>query len=75
MNPWALAACAAATIASFDTPGVPCDPYVPYAMLFAIVSSNSTVSCVTIPICDRSEARDTSRISVPSMTIDPVVTS
>ena len=35
----------------------------PYAMLFAIVSSKSTVSCVTIPICARSDASVTSRMS------------
>ena len=36
-------------------------------MLLAIVSSNSTVSCVTMPICARSEASVTSRMSTPSM--------
>ena len=39
----------------------------PYAMFAAIVSSNSTVSCVTMPICDRSDASVTSRMSTPSI--------
>ena len=36
-------------------------------MLFATVSSNSTVSCVTMPIWLRSEASVTSRMSTPSI--------
>ena len=46
-----------------------------YAMLLPIVSSNSTVSCVTMPICDRSDSSVTSRMSTPSMAIAPPVTS
>ena len=36
-------------------------------MLAAMVSSNSTVSCVTMPIWARSEASVTSRMSRPSI--------
>jgi hypothetical protein len=43
--------------------------------LFAIVSSKSTVSCVTMPMCCRSEASVTSRMSVPSIAMAPDVTS
>ena len=47
----------------------------PYAMLFRTVSLNSTVSCVTLPICSRSEAIVTSRRSWPSIRIRPSFTS
>ena len=40
-------------------------------MLAAIVSSKSTVSCVTMPICARSDASVTSRMSRPSIRIAP----
>ena len=46
-------------------------PGAPYAMLLAIVSSKSTVSCVTMPICSRSDARPTLRMSTPSIRIAP----
>ena len=36
-----------------------------------MVSSNSTVSCVTMPICARSDASVTSRMSRPSIRIAP----
>ena len=39
------------------------------------VSSKSTVSCVTIAICARSDASVTSRTSTPSMRMAPPVTS
>ena len=41
----------------------------------AMVSSNSTVSCVTMPICARSDASVTSRMSRPSIRMAPPVTS
>ncbi len=69
MKSWACAARAAASICSGVARGDP------YAMFPAIESSKSTVSCVTIPICDRSDARVTSRMSMPSIVIDPPVTS
>ena len=40
-------------------------------MLLAIVSSNSTVSCVTMPICARSDCSVTWRMSRPSIAIAP----
>ena len=36
-------------------------------MLLAMLSSKSTVSCVTMPICARSDFSVTSRMSTPSM--------
>ena len=50
MKSCAFAARAAASMSAVDACGEP------YAMLLAIVSSNSTVSCVTMPICRRSDA-------------------
>ncbi len=55
MNSWACAARAADSISSWVAVGRP------NAMLAAIVSSKSTVSCVTMPICDRNDASVTSR--------------
>jgi hypothetical protein len=68
-NSSACAARAAASIASRPASGRP------YATLAAIVSSKSTVSCVTMLICDLSEASVTSRTSWPSTRIAPPVTS
>ena len=47
----------------------------PYAMFRAIVSSNRTVSCVTIPTWARRDFSVTSRMSTPSIRIAPAVTS
>jgi hypothetical protein len=47
----------------------------PYAMLLRTVSLNRMVSCVTLPICLRSEASVTSRRSRPSIRMRPPVTS
>jgi hypothetical protein len=44
-------------------------------MFAAMVSSNSTVSWVTMPVCARSEASVTSRTSWPSIMMLPPVTS
>src|SRR5438067_1944445 len=44
-------------------------------MLLRTVSLNSTVSWVTTPICERSEARVVSRTSRPSISKAPEVTS
>jgi hypothetical protein len=44
-------------------------------MLLATLSSKSTVSCVTIPICWRRDASVTSRMSTPSNEMRPLLTS
>ena len=44
-------------------------------MLLRTVSLNRTVSCVTMPICFRSDERVTSRTSWPSIRMRPAVTS
>ncbi len=47
----------------------------PYAMFSAIVPPNSQVSWSTMPIEDRSSARDIRATSTPSSAIRPPVTS
>ena len=69
MNSWACAARAAASTMARSAAGDA------YAMLFAIVSSNSTVSCVTMPMLSRSDRSVTSRMSTPSIRMAPSVTS
>jgi hypothetical protein len=69
MNSCACAARAACSISSAVLAGDA------YAMFTAMVSSNSTVSCVTMPTCCRSERSVTSRTSTPSISTAPEVTS
>ena len=63
------AASAAASISSVAASGRP------KAMFSPMVAANSTVSCRTTPICERSDARVTPRRSMPSISIAPRVGS